>query len=63
MRILSLVAINVTFVRIFLYVTLSSNVKLQVEYIIPKVNSLVIVLMLFILSLVPTVVTNMLGLH
>ena len=62
MRILSLVAINVTFVRIFLYVTLSSNVKLQVEYI-PDVNSLVIVLMLFILSLVPTVVTNMLGLH
>ena len=48
MKILLPVVVNVTFVRIFLYLTLNSNVKLQIEYIISDVNLLVTPLMLFI---------------
>ena len=43
-----LVITNVIFLRIFLYLTLNPNVRLQVEYIITEVNLLIIHLMLFI---------------
>ena len=48
LKILLPVVTNVIFVRIFLYLTLNSNIRLQVEYIISEVNLLVIPLMLFI---------------
>ena len=59
LEILLLVVTNVIFVRIFLYLTLNSNVRLQVEYTISEVNLLVIPMMLFIRSPVLTVMINM----
>ena len=48
LKTLLLVVTNVIFTIIFLYLTLNSNVGLQVEHIISEVNVLVIPLMLFI---------------
>ena len=42
LKILLLVVTNVIFARIFLNLTLNSNVRLQVEYIISEVHLLVI---------------------
>ena len=48
LKILLLAVTNVIFARIFLYLTLNANVRLQVEYTISEVNLRVIPLMLFI---------------
>ena len=48
LKILLPVVTNVIFVRIFLYLRLNSNIRLQVGHLISEVNILVILLMLFI---------------
>ena len=62
LKILFLIVTNVIFVRMFLYLTLNSNARLQVDYIISEVNLLVMALIFFIWYPVLTVIVSMYGL-